>query len=348
MNKESKHIMVLRFSAMGDVALLTPVIKSFVAAYPEHTITVVSRPKFSAFFFINENVKYFPADVDKTYAGIIGLIKLFIELRKQGPDLIIDLHDHLRSQLICFLFRLWGFPVARFNKGREEKRQLTRKENKIRKELPHTVDRYINAFLKAGFDFGIVNPPYIEVSSEAKGKLEDWLEKNELIKNESWIGLAPFAAHKSKIWPVENYFKLIESLLFQTKSKFFLFGGGDDEIAFFKKLKAQFPNNCIIVAGELTIVEELTLIKRLDKMLCVDSSNMHLAALVGTPSISIWGGTHPSTGFGPFGKGSNEIIQIGTGKLPCRPCSVYGKETCWRGDFACLNEISVERILTSL
>jgi ADP-heptose:LPS heptosyltransferase len=237
---------------------------------------------------------------------------------------------------------------VRFNKGRKEKNQITRRENKMRSELPHTVERYRDAFLKAGFNFEIVNPPYIDVSNETQVKLEDWLKENALTKNEPWIGIAPFAAHKTKIWPIENYFRLVESSLANSNSKFFMFGGGDNEITFFKKLIDRFPNNCIVVAGELSIGEELALIKRLDKMLCVDSSNMHLAALVGTPTVSLWGGTHPSTGFGPFGNVNHNIIQIGTDKLPCRPCSVYGKNSCWRGDFACLNEIPVEQILASL
>ena len=89
--------------------------------------------------------------------------------------------------------------------------------------------------------------------------------------------------------------------------------------------------------------------QHLDLMLCVDSSNMHLASLAGVPIVSIWGGTHPDVGFHPYGIKDENILQISREELPCRPCSVYGKEKCYRGDFACLTSISptavVEKIL---
>jgi ADP-heptose:LPS heptosyltransferase len=83
----------------------------------------------------------------------------------------------------------------------------------------------------------------------------------------------------------------------------------------------------------------------LDLMLCVDSSNMHLAALSGTKLLSIWGGTHPDVGFGPYNYDDQSILQISREVLPCRPCSTYGTEKCYRGDFACLTFIKPEQVV---
>ena len=137
---------------------------------------------------------------------------------------------------------------------------------------------------------------------------------------------------------------LIENLLQQEQMHFFLFGGGEKESAYFDSLKNKFPDNCTVVAGQMKMRHEIALMNYLDLMLCVDSSNMHLAALTGTPLLSIWGGTHPYAGFGPYGYPEKNILQISREELPCRPCSVYGKATCYRGDFACLNRISVEQV----
>ena len=101
----------------------------------------------------------------------------------------------------------------------------------------------------------------------------------------------------------------------------------------------------MVVAGQLKMKQEVALMTQLDLMLCVDSSNMHLAALLGIPLLSIWGGTHPDVGFGPYGKGEESIIQVSREELPCRPCSVYGKEKCYRGDFACLTNITPEYVV---
>jgi ADP-heptose:LPS heptosyltransferase len=344
----SKNILVLRFSAMGDVALLAPVLQSFLHTYPDYQITLATRPKFSDFFYGHKRLQCFPADVDARYSGIIGIFKLFFELKKNRPDTVLDLHDNLRSRFLCLLFRLTGARIVRFDKGRKEKRALTRKENKVRAALPHAVERYHQAFLQAGFTFPILSPPYLNVSDAAETNLNHWLQSNKIEKKEKWFGLAPFAAHKSKIWPVKNYIQMIQEIQKKVPARFFLFGGGPGEISFFVDLQGQFPQECIVVAGQLKLMEEIGLMKKLDKMICVDSSNMHLAALMGVPMVSIWGSTHSDAGFGPFGNKDEAKVQVAIDELACRPCSVYGTETCHRGDFACLTRIKVSDVVKTL
>lgn len=339
-----KNILVLRFSAMGDVALMVPVIRSLVAEHKDVEVTIVTRPRFAPFFAGIERVLVFDADVDHKFKGFFGIRQLFRALiLKKNFDVVIDLHDHIRTVILRNLFKIFGKRVIVFDKGRKEKKEFTRKENKITKPLPHTVERYHQAFEKAGFQFKLLQSPYLLPTEESKKLIAAWFVKKELVKNEKWIGLAPFAMHKSKIWPVANYPKLIDTILKQMPAKFFLFGGGDEEIQYFEDLQTLFPANCVMVAGRLRLPQELALMHHLDLMVCVDSSNMHLAALSNTPLVSIWGGTHPDVGFAPFNRNDREsTLQIGREELACRPCSVYGKETCYRGDFACLNRITPE------
>lgn len=339
-----KKILVLRFSAMGDVALIVPVVRSLVAEHKDVEVTIVTRPKFAAFFTGIDRVIVFEADVDHKFKGFFGIRQLFRALiLKNNYDVVIDLHDHIRTVILRNLFKIFGKRVIVFDKGRKEKKAFARKENKTTKPLPHTVERYHQAFEKAGFTFKLLKPPYLIPMEESKKLIEAWFVKKGLVKNEKWIGIAPFAMHKSKIWPIANYPKLIDSILKKMPAKFFLFGGGDEEIQYFEDLQSLFPEQCVIVAGRLKLPQELTLMHHLDLMVCVDSSNMHLAALSNTPILSIWGGTHPDVGFAPFGQNNEaSILQISRDELPCRPCSVYGKETSLRGDFACLNWITPE------
>ena len=345
-----KKILVLRFSAMGDVALIVPVLRSLVAEHKDVEVTIVTRPRFAPFFAGIERVVVFDADVDHKFKGFFGIRQLFRALiLKQNFNIVIDLHDHVRTVILRNLFKLFGKRVIVFDKGRKEKKAFTRKENKITEPLPHTVERYHAAFEKAGFQFKLLQPPYLLPSEESKKLIEAWFVKKELVKSEKWIGIAPFAMHKSKVWPMANYAKVIESILKKMPAKFFLFGGGDEEIQFFEDLQALFPQQCVIVAGRLKLPQELTLMHHLDLMVCVDSSNMHLAALANTPVLSIWGGTHPDVGFAPFGqRNETGMLQIGRDELPCRPCSVYGKETCLRGDFACLTWITPEIVAAKI
>ncbi len=330
---------------MGDVALLVPVVRSLTAAYPDVEVTVVTRPKFGPMFFDIERVSVFPADVDYTYTGILGMRDLFRKLMRKGPyDVTMDMHDHIRTKILRALFKLFGSKVVVFEKGRAEKKAFSRKENKITEPLPHTVERYRLAFEKAGFPFQIQRAPYLSLSEPIQNA-SGWFGYKKSMELTRWIGIAPFAMHKSKIWPLENYPALIESILQKTPAKFFLFGGGEKEIKYFESLKEKFPEHCEVIAGKLKLRQEIALMQHLDLMLCVDSSNMHLAALSGIPLLSIWGGTHPDVGFGPYNYSYDKnIIQISREELSCRPCSVYGREKCFRGDFACLNRITPEMV----
>ena len=333
---------------MGDVALLVPVIRSVVNAHSNLEVTVVTRPRFAPFFYDIERVKVFPADVDNTYNGIFGMRELFRALiRKASYDVVIDMHDHVRTKILRTFFKLFFTDVVVFEKGRNDKRAFTRKKNKITTPLPHTVYRYSEAFARAGFPFEMMAPPYLEINESLHSVACEWLTNHGLEKKELWIGLAPFAMHATKIWPLENYPLLIQEILKKKSAKFFLFGGGDKEIKYFESLQKKFPEVCVITAGQLKIRQEIALIKHLDVMICVDSSNMHLAALAGVPVFSIWGGTHPDVGFSPFGE-KNTIIQITREELPCRPCSVYGRETCYVGGFPCVTRITPELIATKV
>ena len=330
---------------MGDVVLLLPVIRSVVAANADVEITIVTRPKFAPFFYDIERVVVFPADVDYTYNGLFGMRDLFRALiRKASYDVVIDMHDHIRTVILRTLFRMFGTSVIVFDKGRKEKNAFSRKKNKIVTPLPHTIERYKKAFEDAGFTFNLLPSPHFMLNQTIEAGASDWVLKKGLVKSEKWIGIAPFGMHATKVWPLENYAHVMENILARKPARFFLFGGGDREIKFFESLQKKFTGKCEVVAGELKIRQEIFLMKQLDIMLCVDSSNMHLAALAGIPLLSIWGGTHPDVGFGPFGRGPESVIQITRDQLPCRPCSVYGRAHCYIDGFPCLTRITAEEI----
>jgi ADP-heptose:LPS heptosyltransferase len=329
---------------MGDVALLVPVIRSLVKAHNNVEVTVVTRPRFAPFFYDIERVKVFAADVVNIYNGIFGMRDLFRTLiRKASYDFVIDLHDHIRTTILRTFFKLFFTEVIVFDKGKKEKKAFARKKNKVLESLPHTVERYQSAFAKAGFEFDLLKPPHFDLNESLQTVALEWLEKQGLQKKEKWIGIAPFAKHATKIWPLENYAALIGNILDKTPAKFFLFGGGEKEGKYFESLQKKYPGSIVNTTGQLKIRQELALMKHLDVMVCVDSANMHLAALTGIPVFSIWGGTHPDVGFAPLGD-DNTLIQITRNELPCRPCSVYGRETCYVGGFPCLTRITSELI----
>lgn len=329
------NLLVIRLSAMGDVALTLPVIRTVLEIYPDLHITLVTRQQFTPFFENIERLEVVIAEVRGKHKGAPGLFRLFLELKKHRKiHTVVDLHSVLRSRILSFYFRMTGIRVFSIDKGRKEKRQLTARKNKVFKQLKHTTRRYADVFEKAGYPVKLLLKRNWFNGTEVPGR---FLQQNDLLpKNTKWIGIAPFSKHREKMWSLQKMEQVIEYFS-KKEMKIFLFGGGGDEINQLNSLK-RFPN-IVIIAGILTLQQELGLISLLDVMISMDSANMHLAWLSGIPVVSIWGATHRYAGFGPLNGNEKYIVEIPREKLSCRPCSVYGNKSCWRNDHACMEWI---------
>jgi ADP-heptose:LPS heptosyltransferase len=334
------RLLVIRTSAMGDVALTTPVLKGMREQFPEVEMVLLTRPGFKPFFSSNAGLQLFTTDFKDRHKGIWGLICLFKDIKMEHKiDYVVDLHDVLRSKFLRFFFRLTGVPAAVIDKGRIEKKSLITGKKKIR--LKHSVERYCDVFSKAGFpvtpskDNWIVPAPDKILKAEFLDEMRGFLN----------IGVAPYAKHKLKIWPESSIIKLMELISATYKIKIWLFGGKED----FEKLtslQAKIPGSTNL-AGKLNLDEELTFMSKLDLMISMDSSNMHMAALVGTKVISIWGGTDPLAGFSAWMQPDNFSIRIAVEELDCRPCTIYGKGKT-RNDFACMKLLTPELVFNRI
>ncbi len=339
-NTEMK-ILVIRTSAMGDVALAAPVIKSATMQRPDIEIVFLTRSPYQSFFSSFAGVKVYTADFGNQNSGLGGIINIFRELKKEHKfDHIIDLHDVIRSKILCLLFRLSGVPVTVIDKGRNEKKGVISGSNKIR--LMHSCERYYKAFAAAGITLGDTGWPWLVPSPEGLKRAEQLLREKSLLQ----IGIAPLAKHHLKMWPADNMIKLMQMIASKRPVRFWLFGG-KDETPLLVAMQEKVPE-AVLVAGTLNLEEEMALISRLDLMISMDSSNMHMAALSGTRVVSIWGGTDPLTGFGAWKQPEEYSLSIPVDELECRPCTVYGKGKCRRGDFACMILLSPEKVFERL
>lgn len=315
-----KHILVIRLSAMGDVAMTVPVLRAFSLQYPEVKITVVSRPFFEPFFNGIPNVTFFGVDLKERHKGFLGLLRLFSDLRKLKIDAVADLHNVLRSKVVRTLFALSGKKVAATNKGRADKKALTRAENKVFTPVKSMVERHIDTFQKLGFQISLETPIFPE-----KAKLSNEILEITGMKSQNWIGIAPFAQYDSKVYPQDLMQQVIDDLAENRSNKIFLFGGGDVEIQKLNQLKSQH-DNVLVVAGQFKFQQELDLISNLDLMLSMDSGNAHIAAMLGVKVITLWGATHPYAGFKPFHQPDDFCISADREKYPLLPTSVYGNK----------------------
>ena len=326
---------------MGDVALTLPALRAVMSQYPEVEIVMLTRPAFSPFFNSTDKLVVFGADLNRRHSGISGILRLFRDLAATGRfDMVVDLHDVLRSKILRFLFRVSGVPVTVIDKGRKEKRAVI--AGRSRMILKHSVERYLDTFLRSGLPAEPVPGPWI---IPAEGPLSK-SGLPELVSGVINIGVAPLAKHALKMWP-ENYMvDLLTRISGQFKVRFFLFGGQEDAIKL-DSLAKKIPGSSN-TAGKLDLRSELLLMNRLDVMIAMDSSNMHMASLTGTKVISVWGATDPRMGFGAWGQPAHYSIMIPDSELTCRPCTVFGKGECRRKDLACLNHLTPDIVFRKI
>ena len=323
---------------MGDVAMTVPVLKNALEQNPHLQITVVSNAFFAPLFAGLERCNFFPAHLKTTHKGASGIYELFRELVKEYKfDAVADLHSVLRSSLLRTLFSLSGYKTAVIDKGRKEKKELTRKENKIFKQLTTSHERYAQVFKKLRIDVVLDNSKPVYNKQPLPNSIAPFFQQGK-----KTIGVAPFAQHREKMYPLEKMKTVVQTLA--QNNNIILFGGGAEETTALKQWSHDVPNTAN-AAGHYSFAKELAIISNLDTMISMDSANMHLASLYNVPVISIWGATHPFAGFYGWGQSEKNIVSV---DLSCRPCSVFGNKPCWRGDHACMNEIEERMIIDKI
>lgn len=340
-NADAPHLLVIRLSAMGDVAMTVPVLDIITQHYPEVKLTMLSKPFFKPLFEAIPNLNFYEADVKGKHKGLTGLWRLANELNALQIDAVVDLHNVLRSNILKLFFRFKGIPVVQMNKGRKEKKALTRKTNKILKPLTSTHQRYANAFKQLGFPIAL--SPY---QFPDKKKLPPKITEVVGSTSEKWTGIAPFAAYKSKTYPLELMEEVI-AVLHKTKAcKLILFGGGREEVTLLQQWADKYEN-VVNAAGIFSFEEELALISNLDLMVAMDSGNAHLAAMYGIETITLWGVTHPFAGFYPFQQHKENALLSDRKKYPQIPTSVYGN-TYPEGYEDVMRSIPKERLIAKI
>lgn len=335
-NPKYQNILLIRFSAIGDVAMTVPVLESVAKAYPDKHFTMLSNVRFAPFFAgMPGNVSFIGVDLKKDYHGFGAMLKLFFQLRKRRFDAVADLHGVLRTTALSIFYRLFFTRVCPIDKDRKSRKRLTRLKNKDLTPRLTSFDRYRIVLEKLGFGFEL---KFRSIFGDGKGDLSS-IKAIVGDKDCTWVGIAPFAAHKGKIYPLY----LMEDVVSQIDSaclcRQFVFAYGKERTLV--EEWAQKYRSVEIIDPRLGLEGELKLISNMEVMLGMDSSNMHLASITATPVVSVWGATHPAAGFMGWGQDPLNCIQL---DLPCRPCSIYGKKECIYSDYRCLTGIDPDKV----
>lgn len=334
------NVLVMRLSALGDVAMTIPVLYPVCRANPGVRFVMLTR-KWPASMFHDRPDNLLVVGIDTNdYKGVGGMIRLAGELRRQyGIDAVADLHSVLRTWLLDSVMRMHGIPVARLDKERARRKALISHQSS--EPVTPTHDRYRRVFQQLGLetpdDFTrLFDGKPLPVSPLV-------LEKEP---GQHWVAISPFSAHEGKVYPLPLIEQVVEQLNNRGNYQIFLMGGGKDEKSALRKIARKYHHAISMAEVKHGFLDEYALMSKCDLMVTMDSANMHLASLVGLQALTIWGATSPACGFMGFGQDASTDIQL---DLPCRPCSIYGERDCRYGDYRCLSGISpddiVERII---
>lgn len=338
------NTLITRFSALGDVAMSLPVVYDACRNNPDRSFVFLTR-KLPAKIFIDAPKNLTVIGIDTSnYKGVAGIRKLFNELMaKYEFDTFVDIHDVLRTSLLRLFAHLRGLKVTKIHKGRAEKKALTRNSSKKLVELTHSSDRYRDAFRRAGID---VTPSFTTLFADTPPDAATFAQATPPKKEgEKWLAIAPFAAHKGKVYPLSLMADVVDHYAAIPDMKIFIFGAGEEEARQIDSLAKGRRNVVNMADKKIGMKGELALMSQCDTMLAMDSANMHLASLAGLRTVSVWGATHPLCGFYGIGQDRADAVQL---DMVCRPCSVFGNKPCRRGDYHCLNGINPQLIISRI
>jgi len=310
-NNPEGSLLLIRTSAMGDVAMLYPVLRAVSRKYPRLKLKLLTNPLFAPLFSGIDTVELIPFRKDE-HGSLIGLFRLFLDLSREPYTAVLDLHGVLRSRLLCTGFFLSGRPIYRIDKGRGERKELLARGWRECRPLKPVHDRYAEAFARAGFP--------IEWGDGTR-----WVEEcNRSISEEQRIGLAPFARHPGKQYPLDQMESVIEALLADKRRALLLFGAPGSEADLLDLWVRRWPGRVRNLAGSLNFAQQLEEMKSLSLMISMDSGNGHLAANFGLPVLTLWGTTHPHAGFRPYGQPDQHQLTPDEKHFPKLPASIYG------------------------
>ena len=331
-----RNVLVMRLSALGDVAMTIPVLYPVCRANPGTRFVMLTK-KWPASMFHDRPDNLMVVGIEtKDYKGLWGMMRLARELRRQYDiDAVTDLHSVLRTWLIDMFMKLRGIPVARLDKERARRKALVK--HKSSEPVTPTIERYRNVFQHLGLE---APADFIRLFDGKPVPVSPLVLEKE--PGSHWVAISPFSAHDGKVYPLELMEKVVEQLSFRGNYQLFLMGGGKDEKIALRKIVRKYHNAISMAEVKHGFLDEYALLSKCDLMVTMDSANMHLASLMGLQALTIWGATAPACGFLGYGQDATTDIQL---DLPCRPCSIYGERDCRYGDYRCLSGISPDTIV---
>lgn len=336
--------LVFQTAFLGDLLLSIPLLKNMKRLFPSDPLVLVCRQGFGAFFLEHKLVdevfemnKKDNASIDSVMARLKAIKWNYIVCPHESPRTALLLRPLRANKKIAFE-KWWNgiFFDETLNKPYElpdALRQLSL--------LTLLSDDFKNKFDDYVEQNEIQNPTAQTEYRWSFGSLPEWasleLETAKTV-NEKLVVLAPGSVWNTKRWTLEGYEKLAAD--FSENNFRVVLIGTKQEQEICQKI-ADRVNGVENKAGQTSLSELFALLKNAQVLFCNDSGAMHLAAVAGTPTVSIFGPTVLKQGFMPWNSRSIVVQQ----SLPCRPCGRHGGKKCPIGTHECMKGISSNEVL---
>lgn len=340
------HYLITRLSAIGDVAMAFTWVMTVARANPEHQFTFLTQTFLTDLLIAPPpNLEAMAIDIKGEDKPFSALLRYALRLRRERFDVVIDLHDVLRTKVLRSVLGLCSkAKVYHLRKPRRARKALLRAGDKaLAPEVPSMSDLYAQALRSAGLRVPEA-PSYCTPSAQSLTDLRlDHAELLATMQGYRLVGLAPFASTESKTYDLALCEEVLQMLTLRGDVWVLLFGGGAKEHALLQEWAERYPR-CTSMSRQMNLSGELLVMSSLQVMISMDSANAHLAAMMGTRVVSVWCATHPSAGFSAIGQSRADAL--GAEELACRPCSIFGQvKHCIHGDMPCRRAVSPEEVV---
>ena len=331
------RVLITCFSSISNVAAIVPQLYGLTRDYPEHEFVVLSRSFLRPLFDKINNITFVGSDIRGAHKSPIGIYRLFKELKALRPDVVLDMQRSWRTKMITRLFILSGTKTLAIGFASAEQKRLIKRGAEKYHPIPTIFDRQARLYAKIGLKVNDSFCKLYEPSIEQKDKITKLYGE----KQGQWIGIAPFSIARGKTLPFRNMKNIIMHFDKQPNTKIFLFGAGEMENELLSDWQSLYEN-VYAVYTNLQLDDELALMNRLDVMVSMDSANMHLASLMAVPVVSVWGATHPYSGFLGWKQSIDNCVGV---DFSCRPCTAHSDRKCKYGDYRCLESLHSSKII---
>lgn len=335
-----RKVLVIRLGSIGDIVLTTPVLRALKGGFPKAKICTIVKGEYVQILEGNPHVdEIITVDTRGEHKGFWRLVRLAKALRREGFDLVVDLHANLRSLLISSL-------VGGRRKIRYRKRWLQRRAMVYLKGFPvksrHTVDLYLETLRPLGIE-AIHRLPEVSLADEDFRFAQGLLNAEGAKGGELLIGINPGAKWPTKRWTAEGFSALGDLLIEKYGARVIVFRDGTNS-RFVAQVLSGMAHRPITPPERLSLGQLTALIGNCRLLVTNDSGPMHLAVGRGVPVVAMFGPTHPKLGFFPLGE--RDIVL--SKELNCSPCSLHGRRKCHKGVRECMELITVDEVISAV